>query len=417
MSAPPKPPSKNPNPGAPPPPAGTAAAPYQPAPGQYPPAAGGQQQYPPQPYQGAPPPGQYPPPGQQQQYQYPPPGQQQGGQQYPPQPQGQYPQPGQQPQQGQYPPPGQQPQQGQYPPPGQQYQQYPPPGQQYQQYPPPGQQYQQYPPPQQQQGQYPPPGVGQYQPPPPAGQGYPVSTAKPGVATGKNLVPPPGSRFTHAPINQLSIKIHSAKNLIAADLNGKSDPYVRLRVTSNSRTFQTKVIPKNLNPVWNESFIVEIQNAQYDLVVVEVYDKDAVGSDDLIGFVPIDPALLPKGIEVTTWEKLSWVPHGDINLSITAVNFGLENVPPQYPQEYINWRTALPSVSKKGNEKSKKKKDKNKVSKHSSGKGMGPFTGKAPPYGYTILNGWVKKQKSIVDKVSKDIGKGFKSLKKAIDKL
>ncbi|GAM28853.1 hypothetical protein SAMD00019534_120290, partial [Acytostelium subglobosum LB1] len=360
---------------------------YPPAPGGYPPPQHGG--YPP-----APAPGGYPP----QQGGYPP-APAPGG--YPPQ-QGGYP-----PQQGGYPPP----QQGGYPP---QHGGYPPPQQGG--YPPPQQGG--YPPAPYQGGGYPPaPAPGGY-PPAPAPGGYPPAPGAHGAAPAGGsrlaLAPPPGSRFVSAPLSQLNIRVISAKNLVAADINGKSDPYVNIKVPSSTKVHKTKVIQKNLNPTWNESFQVEISNSQYDTVVIEVYDKDAVGSDDLIGYVPIDPSLLPKGVEVTTWERLSYVPHGEVQLAITAVNFGLEGFPPAYPAAYVNW---------KGLEKSKKSDKKKKDAKHGGGGGahgktkeVGPYNLKAVPHGYSITNGYVKKNPSLAQTTAKTVESGLKSFKKFVDK-
>jgi Ca2+-dependent lipid-binding protein len=40
---------------------------------------------------------------------------------------------------------------------------------------------------------------------------------------------------------------------------------------------ETKVIPKNLNPVWNQTFHFFVANAVQDMLIVEVWDKDTFG--------------------------------------------------------------------------------------------------------------------------------------------
>eukprot|EP01133_Synstelium_polycarpum_P010993 gene10993-12804_t len=258
----------------------------------------------------------------------------------------------------------------------------------------------------------------QYQQPYPPQQqvGYPPVAVAPGAhgvvaaAPGSTFVAPPGSRFTTAPLSQVNIRIIGARNLVAADISGKSDPYVKIRMTSTSKYHNTKVVQKNLNPTWNETFQIELINSAYDLIVLEVYDKDSIGSDDLIGYVALDPSLFPKATEVVTWEKLSYVSHGELNIGVTAINFGLEGVPANYPVNYINWRQSIPPTSKKGMEKAKKKDKhgkKDKAAKHgAAAKKPGPYGSKAPPTGYTITNGWVKKNPSLSDQASKTLGKG-----------
>jgi Ca2+-dependent lipid-binding protein len=57
----------------------------------------------------------------------------------------------------------------------------------------------------------------------------------------------------------IKIKIFECRDLPAVDRNGLSDPYVCLK--TNELLLQTKVIPKTLNPVYNQGFIVSISPA------------------------------------------------------------------------------------------------------------------------------------------------------------
>ena len=49
----------------------------------------------------------------------------------------------------------------------------------------------------------------------------------------------------------VQIEVISATGIPAADLNGKSDPYVVVKF--GPRTLKTRSISKTLNPVWNQS--------------------------------------------------------------------------------------------------------------------------------------------------------------------
>lgn len=58
---------------------------------------------------------------------------------------------------------------------------------------------------------------------------------------------------------QLTVGIKQAAALPAMDLGGTSDPYVKVYITPNkSKTFETKVYRKTLNPVFNEHFTFEV---------------------------------------------------------------------------------------------------------------------------------------------------------------
>jgi len=88
--------------------------------------------------------------------------------------------------------------------------------------------------------------------------------------------------------------IDYATDLPNADLVGKSDPYVIISFryhdveTKELKDYQvgkTKVISNNLNPVWQETFEIDIANLpekpKINQLLFEVYDKDMVGSDYL----------------------------------------------------------------------------------------------------------------------------------------
>ena len=51
------------------------------------------------------------------------------------------------------------------------------------------------------------------------------------------------------------VTIESGRGLLAADVGGTSDPYVKLQIAGEE--FMTKTIRKTVNPDWDESFTVE----------------------------------------------------------------------------------------------------------------------------------------------------------------
>ena len=80
----------------------------------------------------------------------------------------------------------------------------------------------------------------------------------------------------------LTVNVAKCVGLLAADTNGKSDPYVKLTLEGESK--QTKTVSKSLDPEYNEKFTFPI-NAEADswLLQVEVFDKDKMASDGFIG--------------------------------------------------------------------------------------------------------------------------------------
>ncbi|KAE8225894.1 hypothetical protein CF319_g1436 [Tilletia indica] len=81
----------------------------------------------------------------------------------------------------------------------------------------------------------------------------------------------------------LTVTILSAKNLRAADRNGKSDPYVKYRL-NGKEVGKTKTIKKTLNPEWNEKLEeVTVPSRVAAASIIEVYDFDQLGAADPLG--------------------------------------------------------------------------------------------------------------------------------------
>jgi hypothetical protein len=79
----------------------------------------------------------------------------------------------------------------------------------------------------------------------------------------------------------VSFTVCEAKGLPKMDKFGLSDPYCVVHL--GAKSLKTKVMHKNLNPVWNQTFDFEVFDYDNDKFVVEVFDEDKMGSDDIIG--------------------------------------------------------------------------------------------------------------------------------------
>ena len=74
--------------------------------------------------------------------------------------------------------------------------------------------------------------------------------------------------------------IQRAMGLAAMDRGGTSDPYVTIKVGSQSEQ-KTTVQKKTLTPVWDESFSFRVESMD-DALVLQVWDKDQL-NDDFLG--------------------------------------------------------------------------------------------------------------------------------------
>uniref|UniRef100_A0A8C3A274 Multiple C2 domains, transmembrane 2b n=1 Tax=Cyclopterus lumpus TaxID=8103 RepID=A0A8C3A274_CYCLU len=94
----------------------------------------------------------------------------------------------------------------------------------------------------------------------------------------------------------LQIKVIKATDLLAADLNGKSDPYCVLEL-GNDR-LQTHTVYKNLQPEWNKVFTFPVKDI-HDVLVVTIFDDDGDKAPDFLGKVAIPLLTIHKGQPIT----------------------------------------------------------------------------------------------------------------------
>ena len=116
-------------------------------------------------------------------------------------------------------------------------------------------------------------------------------------------VPIPDKRDTPA---TLKITVLQARNLIAADRGGTSDPYVRLHVgDAMKESKKTKVVKKTLNPTFDETFRFRLSSSQrQSTLTLECFDYDLLGADDSLGKFELDLESLVPEEETVRWVRL-----------------------------------------------------------------------------------------------------------------
>ncbi|XP_056322395.1 multiple C2 and transmembrane domain-containing protein 1 isoform X2 [Danio aesculapii] len=80
---------------------------------------------------------------------------------------------------------------------------------------------------------------------------------------------------------QLDIVLKRGNNLAIRDRAGTSDPYVKFKL-AGKEVFRSKIIQKNLNPVWEERVCLIVDNLQEPLYM-KVFDYDFGLQDDFMG--------------------------------------------------------------------------------------------------------------------------------------
>ncbi|XP_029541741.1 synaptotagmin-1-like [Oncorhynchus nerka] len=106
---------------------------------------------------------------------------------------------------------------------------------------------------------------------------------------------------------ELTVGLKEAAALTAMDRSGTSDPYVKVYITPNkSKTFETKVYRKTLNPVFNEHFTFKIDKAELNesTIVMKVFDFDRFSKHDIIGELRLQLGIIDWNHVIEEWEDL-----------------------------------------------------------------------------------------------------------------
>ena len=79
----------------------------------------------------------------------------------------------------------------------------------------------------------------------------------------------------------VKLDVLEARGLLAADIGGKSDPYIKVCI-GKREVFKTEIKKKTLDPVWNASCRIDVAPDEEDIALV-CYDSDLVKKDDYLG--------------------------------------------------------------------------------------------------------------------------------------
>ncbi|XP_048444016.1 extended synaptotagmin-1 isoform X2 [Pyrus x bretschneideri] len=103
-----------------------------------------------------------------------------------------------------------------------------------------------------------------------------------------------------------------AKDLIAADMRGTSDPYVRVEYGNLKK--QTKVMYKTLNPQWNQTLEFPDDGSP---LLLHVKDHNALLRASSIGDCVVEYQRLPPNQMADKWIPLQNVSRGEIHVQVT----------------------------------------------------------------------------------------------------
>ncbi|XP_072592861.1 multiple C2 and transmembrane domain-containing protein 1 isoform X7 [Vulpes vulpes] len=118
---------------------------------------------------------------------------------------------------------------------------------------------------------------------------------------------------------QLDITLRRGQSLAARDRGGTSDPYVKFKI-GGKEVFRSKIIHKNLNPVWEEKACILVEHLREPLYI-KVFDYDFGLQDDFMGsaFLDLTQLELNRPTDVTLTLKDPHYPDHYLGIILLSV--------------------------------------------------------------------------------------------------
>ena len=113
--------------------------------------------------------------------------------------------------------------------------------------------------------------------------------------------------------NALVVSVVEAKNLIALDMAGDSDPFVALEYGKAKK--KSEVINNNLNPRFGFTAVFPFGSKGHPLTLT-IKDWNKIGKNKPLGSVSIDVERLSEGDSSEKWYQLEGVPTGQVHVHL-----------------------------------------------------------------------------------------------------
>ncbi|KAM9306516.1 multiple C2 and transmembrane domain-containing protein 1 isoform 7-T8 [Pholidichthys leucotaenia] len=151
----------------------------------------------------------------------------------------------------------------------------------------------------------------------------------------------------HSGMYKLELELKRGHNLAVRDRGGSSDPYVKFKL-GGKEVFRSKIIHKNLNPVWDEKMTLIVDSLSEPLYV-KVFDYDFGLQDDFMGsaFLYLESLEQQRTIPVTLVLKDPQCPDEDLGMLELAVTLTPKDSPLEERQDSTQQSVRLSDLHRK----------------------------------------------------------------------
>ncbi|KAI9299061.1 hypothetical protein K502DRAFT_322489 [Neoconidiobolus thromboides FSU 785] len=118
----------------------------------------------------------------------------------------------------------------------------------------------------------------------------------------------------------LQVRVIKAADLVSADKDGSSDPYVSLSLNGNKK-LRTKTKKNNLNPTFDELFNIEVTDRIKSILAIEVFDWNQIQSHSSLGSINLELKQIEAEIKDEVTLQLENTKHGSITLELFFAPF------------------------------------------------------------------------------------------------
>ncbi|XP_047478110.1 uncharacterized protein LOC125031428 isoform X1 [Penaeus chinensis] len=177
----------------------------------------------------------------------------------------------------------------------------------------------------------------------------------------------------------MELTIIRARDLVAKDLNGYSDPYCVVKINSEVK-YRTRVKKKTLNPEWEETLMTHLPRHP-DILAITLWDHDAFGRD-FLGSVALKESdvrdLSHK--DAPKWCTLEGTKSGQIEIRVKVISDDYEHqIIPSTTDTSLTSSTAVADDMERTDEMSRSNSVKDEVAGASSGEDSGVLLHQSSP--------------------------------------